>query len=387
MQATTASPSYVHTGLGDGATRYYKVAAYDGAGNQSAGQATYAVATTTIPNRIPAFTVAPTTATIASSGGTIQFTATDADGDTLTYTLPVTRTGITINPSTGLVTVASSAAGTTGSITVRATDPAGLYAEASCAVTVQSSGSTFGRVMYEDWSSGTIGAYWRTDSGHNRGEIRTVGYDGSPPPAGQTYFYSSNANGTVADSNPARYETVRMGQHNYTDELMIRFYIRIDADHAKTGGSWAKLFRHWYYQGFPEYLDLIFGLYTSAGLTNGAWANGGFTTYYGNTGGDTTGTSGAWHRVEMYWRRSTGALRIWHDGVLKTDISTANPGPATGYNPSQVSRFFETGDLYLRSNYEDAHDASNHIYYGPIEVYTDQGTGGTGSMSAGTAGV
>lgn len=107
-------------------------------------------------NRAPTFTVAPTTATIPSTGGTIQFTATDPDADTLTYTLPTTRTGITINSVSGLVTVASNAAGTSGSITVLATDPSGLYADASCAVTVQAAGA--GDVwVFEGLSDGLAG--------------------------------------------------------------------------------------------------------------------------------------------------------------------------------------------------------------------------------------
>lgn len=85
----------------------------------------------------PVFTVAPASASISSSGGTIQFTATDANGDTVTYSLPTTRSGITINSSTGLVTVPSSAAGTSGNIVVRASDGT-LTTDATCAVTVAS---------------------------------------------------------------------------------------------------------------------------------------------------------------------------------------------------------------------------------------------------------
>lgn len=144
LLATTTSPSYTHTGLGDTATRYYKVAAYDSAGNQST-QTAYVVATTATPNRAPTFTVAPTSATISSSGGTIQFTASDPDGDILTYTLPTPPSGYSINSATGLVTVAVGAA--SDSITVRATDPQGLSTVSPpCAVTVQAvTGTTYWR--------------------------------------------------------------------------------------------------------------------------------------------------------------------------------------------------------------------------------------------------
>lgn len=86
-------------------------------------------------NAVPVFTVAPTTASIAATGGTIQFTATDPDGGTILYSLTTTRSGITINSTTGLVTVTAAAAGTSGNIVVQASDGI-LTAPATCAVTV-----------------------------------------------------------------------------------------------------------------------------------------------------------------------------------------------------------------------------------------------------------
>lgn len=83
----------------------------------------------------PAFTVAPTSSSLGSSGGTIQFTAVDPNGDAVFYGLTTTRSGITINTSTGLVTVTAAAAGTSGNIVVQASDGA-LTASATCAVTV-----------------------------------------------------------------------------------------------------------------------------------------------------------------------------------------------------------------------------------------------------------
>ncbi len=90
---------------------------------------------TTSGNTAPAFTVAPTAVSLSSAGGTIQFTASDADGDPLVYALTTTRYGITINSTTGLVTVTAVAAGTSGNIVVTASDGI-LSATATCAVTV-----------------------------------------------------------------------------------------------------------------------------------------------------------------------------------------------------------------------------------------------------------
>jgi hypothetical protein len=93
------------------------------------------VAPPPLQNTAPVFSVAPATVNLPSNGGTIQFTAVDPQGDAVSYSLPTTRTGITINASTGLVTVTSSAAGTAGSIVARASDGS-LTADATCSVTV-----------------------------------------------------------------------------------------------------------------------------------------------------------------------------------------------------------------------------------------------------------
>lgn len=91
-------------------------------------------------NAAPVFTVAPTAASIAATGGTIQFTATDPDGGTILYSLTTTRSGITINSSTGLVTVTAAAAATSGNIVVQASDGI-LTTSATCAVTVSGYGT------------------------------------------------------------------------------------------------------------------------------------------------------------------------------------------------------------------------------------------------------
>lgn len=97
---------------------------------------------TTTGNAAPAFTVAPTTKSLPSSGGTIQFTAVDPEGVAVTYSMS-TRTGFSISPTTGLVTVTSAAAGTSGNITVTASDGV-LTVSTVCAVTVAAaSGATF----------------------------------------------------------------------------------------------------------------------------------------------------------------------------------------------------------------------------------------------------
>lgn len=105
-------------------------------------------------NSAPAFTVAPTSANIPSTGGTIQFTATDPDGGTVVYSLTTTRNGVTINASTGLVTVTAAAAGTSGNIVVQASDGI-LTTSATCAVNVAA--TTGALIAGDDWDTFPLG--------------------------------------------------------------------------------------------------------------------------------------------------------------------------------------------------------------------------------------
>jgi hypothetical protein len=89
-------------------------------------------------NTAPIFATAPTSVSLPFTGGTIQFTAYDPDGSTVTYSLASSYfVDIDINPSTGLVSVPASAAGSSGNITVRASDGL-LTTDATCAVSVLS---------------------------------------------------------------------------------------------------------------------------------------------------------------------------------------------------------------------------------------------------------
>jgi hypothetical protein len=89
-------------------------------------------------NEAPVFSVAPTVASLGPTGGTVQFTANDPEGGEVFYSLTTTLSGITINASSGLVTVTAAAAGTSGNIVVQAGDGI-LTTSATCVVTVAES--------------------------------------------------------------------------------------------------------------------------------------------------------------------------------------------------------------------------------------------------------
>lgn len=89
----------------------------------------------------PVFVVSTSSAAFPFTGGTIQYTAIDPEGVSVIYSLPATRTGITIDSVTGLVTVNSLAANTDDFITVRASDGV-LFSDVTTFVDVGASTST-----------------------------------------------------------------------------------------------------------------------------------------------------------------------------------------------------------------------------------------------------
>jgi hypothetical protein len=144
----------------------------------------------------PVFTVAPLSQTVPATGGTIQFTATDANGLPILYTLSA-RSGFTINSSTGLVTVNASAAGSTGNITVTASNGV-LTTSTVCAVTVSASSA---RVVYYngDFAGGSV---------PNRTSLQGGGYFAckyEPEGADASYYTNpSNASGATASNLDGR---------------------------------------------------------------------------------------------------------------------------------------------------------------------------------------
>ncbi len=96
-------------------------------------------------NRAPAWSGAPTTLLFAQgTGGTQAFApfASDPDSDDLTYSLvDGSYTGISINALTGVLTVTGAATAGTRTLTIRATDSNGLYADTVCLTTIASGSS------------------------------------------------------------------------------------------------------------------------------------------------------------------------------------------------------------------------------------------------------
>ena len=111
--ATTATTSYADSGLAANTLYTYTVSAYDGATppNESA-QSTAANAATLPANVVPVLTNPGKQSGTVGTAVSLQVVATDADGDTLTYSAAGLPSGLAINASSGRISGTPTTAGT-----------------------------------------------------------------------------------------------------------------------------------------------------------------------------------------------------------------------------------------------------------------------------------
>lgn len=222
-----------------------------------------------------------------------------------------------------------------------------------------------GRVFLDDFEDDTT-SKWSQDDFRNKCTVVTSAADGIAGPYAGSRMVRCNWNGTVAWNDPAAYSTLKLSTNNYTDELFIRTRIRVDQNVNMEG----KLLRIYYSSG-GVYHDLFGAVHAGANsLTNAAnVTTGALPTYWGGANGDKTQDSSSWHKVEYYFKRSTGTLKVWHDGVLIRND--------TGKNFDNV----KWSPFYLLSNAAAPFDSSNYVYFDNVEVFSDLGSGASGSMA------
>ncbi len=170
-----------------------------------------------------------------------------------------------------------------------------------------------------------------------------------------------NHDGVVAWSETEEFETLRLDTSDYGSELLVRLRFRADENVDRTCGAPLKILR--FFVLAAAHHDMFGGIWCSEGLRNeGVVANEQMATYWGAS--DTAGDSTAWHTVAYYFNQSTGAIRVWHDGVLARDEA-----PAPGFGETRWE------PLYPVSTRGDAHDALNHVYFDEVEVFSDSTSG------------
>jgi hypothetical protein len=226
------------------------------------------------------------------------------------------------------------------------------------------------RIFYDGFETGTTDL-WKTADYRNRCTVVTAAFDATVGPYQGAKMASCNWNGTVVWNDSASFETLALPPVADSNELFYRFRVRLDKDVDKGAGSAGKLLR--VYVSSPVYNDMFDAARTSVGLTNEGLAGGNqMPTYWGSATGDATAATGAWHKIEYYFNKSTGTVKVWHDGVVIRNLT------GLAFNGAWWA------PVYLLSNYADPHDASNHVYFDDIEVFTEAGDTATGSMVDGT---
>lgn len=231
-----------------------------------------------------------------------------------------------------------------------------------------------GRVFFDDSEAGNTNL-WNQDGTHPRCTSVTTAADGLQGPYAGSRMIRCNADGVGGD-----YETLASPSFTAPNEVLYRYRVRVDSNHDDTFGSTHKLSRIFTFNGdtgaFVDTYSMVPGL-GNHGMYNDMLvdgARGGGSLYWGDAVGDTTANPATWHTIEYYLNKTTGVGRVWHDDILVRDHTF---GPIAG-------ELGENGDFYITSNWEDSHDATNYVYFDNVEIFTNLGTGGVGSMSDGT---
>ena len=229
-----------------------------------------------------------------------------------------------------------------------------------------------GRIFYDGFESGSV-SQWPNDkiAPDPPCIVVTTATDGVLGPKAGAHMARCNYDGSGSN----RFSTLNVDTSNYTNELFLRMWMRLDNNVDRTTDTNAfKLLR--YFQTAGTYHDL----FEVAGHPQEAFNNAGnssnsgtLPTYWGGASGDHTNNPSSWHKIEYYFNQSAGAVKVWHDGILIRNDS--------GFTFAGV----KWTDFYVGSNGDlGSSDTTNHWYLDEFEVYSDDGTGATGTMSNAT---
>jgi hypothetical protein len=253
----------------------------------------------------------------------------------------------------------------------------------------------FGRVFHADFESYAIGGNlpvspaspWVRDGDRGLPIIVSSCLDGYPLRAGSTRCIRSNWDGTVAWDSAQSFLPFVLPSWAYNREFFMRVWLRADSDVDVQDGC--KLFR-WDFGGTKEgyYNPLFEGAGSFVYPIEGRPSNdASLPANYLQQGSPAITDRAGWVCWEWYVRNSSnsstpdGAFKIWESGTLI-------------YNRDNVITHTDSDNWYplnVMSNWSSnpgwEHDANNHMYFDEFEIFSDTGTGGTGSMFDGTAGV
>jgi hypothetical protein len=233
------------------------------------------------------------------------------------------------------------------------------------AVSLPAGASASSRIFFDNFDSGAPTG-WST----TKCAAVTRATDGGAPRAG-THMMQCGWNGTLDWTNPDKLHDVALDSWSYQNEFLVRLWFRYDqnVDHAP-GSKQMRI-------GFGAADEVFFACQMEQGT--GATllvAPNNLPTFWGSSAGKCGDNK--WHKLEVYVKDNTtgsdGVLRVWVDGNMIREWR----------NPSGTIGGKRIG-LNLPSNWSNnpgwAHDALNHVYFDDVEIYSDMGTGATGSMA------
>ena len=237
------------------------------------------------------------------------------------------------------------------------------------------------RVFYDGFEDGTTNKWDPSGpTDRNRCASATSAVDGVVGAHAGIRMASCNWNGIVAWNDPNAYTTLSLNSWSYTNEMFIRFWIRLDQDMDNKDG--AKLFR----VGFGGDSDTFWQRdpVSLNGGTHEVWTVGGNGII--NAWSPHNFEDRQWHKIEIYIKSDTGpngAITVWMDGVLTRSYQY----PYTGVTSTGTSRWYP---FNLMSNWSNnpgwEHDDKNHVYWDDFEIYSDSSAGSPaiGSLSDAT---
>jgi len=235
--------------------------------------------------------------------------------------------------------------------------------------------SGYTRVFYDGFEDGTTNQ-WTSSSA----DVTTT------QPLRGTYAARSNWNGLVEWNHPERIRGLHLASWPYSQEFLVRFWLRLDGDVDDTpyGTAGGKLFRlpfsndrdgneiYW----SSSHADIF--VLVDDDPVRSIWGCGDLSDR-------------EWHQIEIYVKDAAdGALRFWvDDEELTCSNSSGDSFPYLG-DTHRNDAGWDT--FYWPSNWSGAdgccdHDADNHMYLDDVEIFSDSPIGdlANGALADGTA--
>ena len=247
-------------------------------------------------------------------------------------------------------------------------------------VTSPQTASAAGRVFYDGFESGNTNQwndYGAPPNNQDRCVVVTTATDRVLGPYAGTRMVRCNADGTKSFPDNSEYETLVAPVQNYTNEIFYRVWHRPDANVDNTVGSTWKMFQIRYWDGTQStYRDLFDAVSSTApGSACHGFGNAGsyvMNSYWGGAPGDNSCDRTKWSKTEYYINQATSVVKVWHNDALIRNETIPN---------MSGKKWNDT--LRIVGNWATSHDAVNHLYFDEVEIYTDLGTGASGSMANG----